>query len=815
MSIINKKLSKKGFTLIELMIAAVILAIAVLGIFLAFSNAWMGMANARDRTVATNYAREAMENVKNMDFEKIITTTKSVTNASKKYRIDVNVSLEDPNLKKVLTVVSWKDRRGIAKTVDTTMLVQYLEVFASEAAKIVLFTESYSILNDPSKPKSSTEIIAVIKDINGNTISDWDEGDITFEIISSEPLFGEFPGGLSIIDVTPVEGRASTTFSSNGTFTADLAPTENYYVLQEIKASVYLPDSDKTVTDTITIKITDGPVKIIMDANPKNIKADTSNYSTITASVINAAGDVLQIKDIFNDIEITFNAFDEGKFENDSTTYTITIPYSSASPGEGDKPATVTVNLYSTGIPELVNIMVTSPNLQSDSADVIFFGSPVAISISANPNPIYEDETGGSTISVNLVDSNGYPTLPTDNLTVLLSLTDYGTGGDIVDHSLAFDSSDINMVKTTTFKFQTSTGTAIIDASAGGALTGASVTIKVISLLAPDHIYLEVVGEKTVPADGTTTAKIMATVYDGSGKVVITYTGIITFKVSLPDGTIESIPINAILGSANIEITSSTSGTATVTTTSPVLPSPSDPAEGVVIKFYGTADHIKLDANPTMVKADGTDHSTITAIVYDGNDNPVPIYAGEITFEKTDPSSVGFFDGDNPVYTTNGKATIKLVSSGIGAEGTATVTVSTSPGLPSPSDPVGGVEVKFYEKTDIKLVENSAKYYPADLEVVFEIKVIGEDILVDEMGISWVPDAKERFKKIVIDSDEVYTGNSLSGAIVDIADKTLVAGEIYSVELTFGKDVGGKVFDVEFFPPSGSYPVEGITPIIK
>ena len=68
---INKILSKKGFSLIELMVAVVILAIAILGIFLAFSNAWMGMANARDRTEATNYAREAMEDVKNMDFDMV------------------------------------------------------------------------------------------------------------------------------------------------------------------------------------------------------------------------------------------------------------------------------------------------------------------------------------------------------------------------------------------------------------------------------------------------------------------------------------------------------------------------------------------------------------------------------------------------------------------------------------------------------------------------------------------------------------------------------------------------------------------------
>jgi len=42
----------KGFSLIELMVAVVILAMVVFGIFLAFSTGFRGMADARDRTEA-------------------------------------------------------------------------------------------------------------------------------------------------------------------------------------------------------------------------------------------------------------------------------------------------------------------------------------------------------------------------------------------------------------------------------------------------------------------------------------------------------------------------------------------------------------------------------------------------------------------------------------------------------------------------------------------------------------------------------------------------------------------------------------------
>jgi hypothetical protein len=781
------------------MVAVVILSIAIFGIFQAYSVGFMGMADARDRTVATNYLREAMENIKNMDFEKIDTTTRSVTDGNRKFRIDVNLIEASETFKKVYTVVSWKDRNGETKTVDSSLTVNFTEVFASDAAKIVLFADSYSILNDPSSEYSSTDIIAVIKDINGNTITDWEEGDVTFEIISSEPLFGEFPGGLSIIDASPVEGRASITFSSKGTFEAATAPTDDYYVLQEIKASVYLPDSDKTVTDTITIKITDGPVKIIINdpkPNPESIKAGIGNYSTITASVINAAGDVLLKKDIFNAIEITFNASGEGKlgkFENDSSTYTITIPWDSGS----EEPATVTVNLYSTGISGLVNILATSPNLESNSTNVTFLGPPVAISISANPSSIYVDDTEGSTISVSLVDSNGYRTNPTVSpITILLSLTDNGTGGSIEEPSswVIPVSDSEGIINTTKFSGQNDTGTAIINANGGG--FDASVTINVISSLVPDHIALEA-DDQTVGAGDTTTIK--AIVYDEYGKIVTTYTGAITFNTDL--GILSNYTFEN--GIAYTDLSSSDPGTATVTVSSSDS-LPYEPEEGVVVKFYGTEDHIELDANPKMVKADGTHYSTITATVCDMNGSTVKNYIGTVTFINT---GVGTFTGSTTKNIIDGTATIQLSSSV--QEGTATVTVSSSDSLPY--EPAEGVAVEFYEETTLTLVPGTTLYGGSENKIItFNVKFTGESIEIDEMKISWTNSgSSERFEAIDIDISEVWSGSNKSGDIADINDTTLSPGET-NVKLTFKQNMTGKYpIEVIFYPPvSGQYPIE-------
>ena len=124
MLIINKRLSKKGLSLIELMVAVVILAMAIFGIFNAFSSAWMGMANARDRTVATNYAREKMEDIKNKPFSEITNESPAADIPGQtKFKREVTVDDSIANLKKATTTVSWKNRKGVGKEVELVTLV--------------------------------------------------------------------------------------------------------------------------------------------------------------------------------------------------------------------------------------------------------------------------------------------------------------------------------------------------------------------------------------------------------------------------------------------------------------------------------------------------------------------------------------------------------------------------------------------------------------------------------------------------------------------------------------------------------------------
>jgi len=220
-------------------------------------------------------------------------------------------------------------------------------------------------------------------------------------------------------------------------------------------------------------------------------------------------------------------------------------------------------------------------------------------------------------------------------------------------------------------------------------------------------------------------------------------------------------------GEAIITVSSDSADTVTITASSDGLDCL--PLGGVEVSFYGEAVIIKLTASSKNVLIGG--NSTITATVYDSKGTIVLNYDdSKIDFYKD-----GIFFSQNNF--NNGEAIIKLV-------------------------------------------EDSAIYYPADLKVAFEVVAIGENILVEGMGISWEPNtAKERLQKIIIKSEEVYeevyTGNSLSGANLDITDTILSDGVTYLVELTFGKDVPEKIFKVIFYTPTspGMFSLENIRPV--
>ena len=104
-----------------MMVAVAILAIAGLGIFQAYQVGFWGMSDARARTIATNIAREKLEEVKGKSLtagtypdpdNPIVVSGKDFTAV-----VDVDDILDEitglkTGLKKITTTVSWQKRNG-------------------------------------------------------------------------------------------------------------------------------------------------------------------------------------------------------------------------------------------------------------------------------------------------------------------------------------------------------------------------------------------------------------------------------------------------------------------------------------------------------------------------------------------------------------------------------------------------------------------------------------------------------------------------------------------------------------------------------
>jgi len=493
-------------------------------------------------------------------------------------------------------------------------------------------------------------------------------------------------------------------------------------------------------------------------------------------------------------------------------TTTITIPYDSGSTSL----AISTINLNSTSDPGMASVIATAADLESAKTDVIFLGPPVAISISANPNQIYVDDPGGSTITVNLLDINNYTTNPTDGpITISLALTSNDTGGNLKEpFSWNFPISDSEgIIEETQFSGQSSTGTATITATASEVgLPAASVTINVISAIIPENIKITASSLNVKAGDASEFSTIKATIYDSGGRIVKNYSGNIEFTISdntsiayfIPDNS--SVPV--VSGFAEIKIASATPGKAKVNI---VNPDPAnlttEPLEGIVIGFYGTPSRIDLSANPTEIY--GAETSAITAVIYDDS-VPANIVTGiPITF-TTNKGTFSNGESEITIMPSDGVAITELSSNVIGSSITATINAFSST-LTLSAIPI---EVILHEKIDLFLViDVLINYEPANKTVAFNIKVTGKDITVDEMKVSWSNNtASEKLYKITVDdSEEIFNGNRKSGDSIDInpsKDLSILIGE-YTIKLTFGQDMAGRHIVVVFYPTVlGRYEIE-------
>jgi prepilin-type N-terminal cleavage/methylation domain-containing protein len=195
----------KGFSLIELMVALAILAMVSLGIFKAYTTSFQVMADAKDRTVAINYAQQRMEFIKNNT--SLINTEykfEAYPDEERKYYLVVDVTSDptDISLNRVTTNVSWSDRNGKKKEVELEMLVYNPDTSGAPVDPDITSIVLNAYPEDPLYCETSRIEAEVYV---GTTLADYSVM-VTF--------FTTPPGTLSYKDVFTVNGIANVNLNN-------------------------------------------------------------------------------------------------------------------------------------------------------------------------------------------------------------------------------------------------------------------------------------------------------------------------------------------------------------------------------------------------------------------------------------------------------------------------------------------------------------------------------------------------------------------------------------------------------------------------
>ncbi len=283
------------------------------------------------------------------------------------------------------------------------------------------------------------------------------------------------------------------------------------------------------------------------------------------------------------------------------------------------------------------------------SAEIDFIaGDAASIEMTSSPNNMTADGVSESEISAVVKDRYGNPI---DGANLIFSITS-GSG------KLSPISAETSEgVATVTYTASEDAGTVVIQAQATNNVTG-SVNIVLITARVGD-VTVEASPAEIV-ANGSSTAGVKATVQDIEGRPVPDGT---TVSFSTTNGSITGTATTT-QGIATATLTSPTSmGSATVTATAGGISGTT-----TVTFLGGPAASIVLTANPTMLDADGSSSSDITAEVWDAYGNPA---ADDQLVVFTATSGMGSLSSTSET-TSGGKAQVSFTA-GLNV-GTATIT---------------------------------------------------------------------------------------------------------------------------------------------
>jgi len=504
-------------------------------------------------------------------------------------------------------------------------------IFASADPLILTLIAEPSIVGT----EETSTLTATLFDADGNRLAD--------ETIAF--VFGTNNSGASLSApsaVTNINGQATITYTAGPNSGDDTIEARSI--------------TETSVNASITIVA--GP-QVSLVASPISILADGITTSTFTATVLNNSGDpMVGVPVIFKNITAASLPFDDLPT---LATITTTAPNGEAAytyPGStiagevtiGVKVGTVfadTSILLTAGPPADPLVVSASPDTTLPGLDVVVTAKVTDV----NDNPI-----GGVTVNFSITTINsGTPSLSAASAVTNLS------GEATVDYTAGFTE-----------------GTDTITASSAG-LTNATVDIDVDANAIVVGSMLLAVSQSSLPADGSSSSAVTATVVDTEGQPIPAGTPV-RFTTTLgtfpggtdPDGVgplTSQLTLNIISGGkvlTSLIAPLSTTGTATITAYSGAV------SQTITVTIRGEdipeAQFLSLSTTKTSIETNGTDSATITATVLDASH--VPISGTTVNFVSTG----GQISASDVTTDANGQASIILTSGPDKANQTVTIT---------------------------------------------------------------------------------------------------------------------------------------------
>jgi adhesin/invasin len=434
---------------------------------------------------------------------------------------------------------------------------------------------------------SQTTILATVRYTNGQLVKD----------------------GTSVVFTTTAGGVSAGTVSTSAVYTGT---TANGVAAAKLTSSATLGSATVTATaggasgNVVVNFVADAVSQISLTANPSSLPGDGRSTSTLTASAMDAQGNIVE------GAALTFDLAGLGQLSPRNGV--VANGYATTIYTAGGEPGAATVTCRSTnGTVKTATLTLTAPSIQS----VALTAEPDKIK--ARKSGLDADSTNKSTITATVTNTDSQPA---NNGTAVVFTTTQGVFEGATGDGKTYTSSTVGTTGRATAVLVSSTSSGV---SAEVTAKCEGVSSPVVSVeFTPVPSQLAIFASKSfVRSDNSTTSDITASVLDSNNvpisDISVNFSadgGQISASSKLTDANGDA---TIVFRSGYVDRRNRVSDPVTVTAEAAGY------TQSIPIQVTGT--HIDLSATSTSLQAgasDGSETVTMTVKVLDYGNNPIP-----------------------------------------------------------------------------------------------------------------------------------------------------------------------------------------------